>query len=179
MADLGEQTPLDRLFRGVWIEEIIEKVFRFFEMIVVATLIGVVMRVVSVDGSKWLSGGLAFAAGLYLGIPTARWIYSRIRPPIGRNLGMVVLISLAFGMAATQMTYPLRILLSATFKIDERVARIDYKLWQARSGLRDCRAVRRNGPPPPPPPAIEIRFCEQGWKSEIGRLEAEKQALER
>jgi hypothetical protein len=172
MADPGEQPLLDRLFRGIWVEAIIEKVFRFIEMIVIATLIGVVMRVVSVDASEWVANGLCLAAGLYLGIPTARWVGSRIQPSKESGLLALTATSLLFGLTAISTTSGLRILLSETFKIDEPAARFDYQLWQARSGLRDC-----HGGPHGPPPASDLPACERRWRSEIGRLEAEKQTL--
>ncbi len=174
MTDLGEQTPLDTLFRDIWVEEIIDKAFRFIEMIVIATLIGVAMRVVWVAGSEWVINALALASGLYLGIPTARWICSRMRTPKGGKVLGMVTISLSFGLAAIELTSGLRTLLSATFTIDEPAARIDYQLWKARSGLRDCRGGGRASGPPP---ARDIPACERRWGSEIGRLEAERQAL--
>jgi hypothetical protein len=173
MADVGTQTHLDRLFRGICVEAIIEKIFRFIEMIVIATLIGVVMRVVSLEGSKWVAGGLYLAAGLYLGIPTARWAGSHI-PPSRRRSPFQALILFLFGYSAILMASPLRVLLSETFKIDEPTARIDYQLWEARSSLRNCFGGR---PPGPPPDENKIAACERKWKSEIGRLEAEKHGL--
>jgi hypothetical protein len=173
MADLEEQTPLERLFRRILVEEIIEKVFRFFEMIVIATLIGVAVRVVWVGGSEWVVSGLALAAGLYLGVPTARWLVSLFPPSKGSRLLLLAVISLFFGMTAIQMTSGLRILLSETFKIDEPAARIDYQLWKARSGAKNCFNPRSAEPPD----EKKIAACERRWESEIGRLEAEKQAL--
>ena len=177
MADLGERTPLDSWFGDIWVEEIIDKVFRFIEMIVIATLIGVAMRVVWVEASWWLANGLALAAGLYLGIPAARWVVSRIPSSKGPRLLSKLLMlgtSVTFALAAVAMTSGLQILLSATFQIDEPAARIDYQLWKARSGLSACNGGARGSGPPP---ARDIAACERRWRYEIGRLEAEKQAL--
>ena len=86
---------------------------------------------------------------------------------------MLALISVTFGMAAIQMTTGLRILLSETFKIDEPAARIDYQLWKARSGVRNCYNPKSDGPPD----EKKIAACHRRWESEIGRLEAERRAL--
>jgi hypothetical protein len=185
MADLGEPTgsePLglaDRLVRGISVDGIIEKLFRFIEMIVIATLIGVAMRVVSVEGSELVSSGLAFAAGLYLSIHTARWVGSIIRPSQGSGSPpewmRILLFGLVFGVAAISMTSGLRFLLSETFQVNEPRARVEYQLWRARSRLTAC----HGGPPKVgPPPAKDIPACERMWRSEIVRLEAEEQGLE-
>jgi hypothetical protein len=62
---------------GISIEAIIERLFRFIEMVVIATLIGVVMTVVSPEASKLASSGLALLAGTFVGVPVGRWLATR------------------------------------------------------------------------------------------------------
>jgi hypothetical protein len=167
-----DRTPLERLLRGARVEEVIDRLFRFIEMIVIATLISVVLRVVSVEAAKWVNGGLCLAAGLYLGAPSARWIALHfLRPSKGSEMAVLIVISLGIAAIAVVITSGLRVLLSQTFQIDEPRARIEYKLWEARTSLRGC------GSPHIVRSPNDIPACERRWKSEIKRLEAKEQVL--
>jgi uncharacterized membrane protein YfcA len=64
---------------GISIEAIIERLFRFIEMVVIATLIGVVMTVVSPEASKLASGDLALLAGTFVGVPVGRWLATLVQ----------------------------------------------------------------------------------------------------
>lgn len=161
---------------GISIAGIIERLFRFIEMTIIAALIGVAMRIASPGVSEWLANGLALAAGLYLAIPAAGWITSRYRRSEGSSIGRWAALagaSLVLGLFAVEMTSGLRILISQTFQIDERAARIEYQLWKAHSHLSDC----NGGPKGRNPPAKNIPACELRWAAEIQRLEAERHAL--
>jgi len=169
---MGLAGRVGRAFEGI-----IERGFRFIEMIIIASLIGVAMRVVFPVASEWVAYGLSLAAGVYIGIPIARWIRSNARRPSDNPLSellVLVLGSVAIGGMAVSMTYGLQILISASFQINEGAARNSYQLWQAQSRLEGCDGSPRG---PQPPPENEIRECEARWNSEILRLQAERRAL--
>jgi len=168
-------TRWSRLLSEISVDGAIDRVFRFIEMILITALIGVAFRVVSAQAATWIVTVLALLAGLYLGVPSAKWITAHIlQVPKGREGTAVAVISLGIGFAAVIATSGLRILLSETFQIDAPKADVEYKLWEARSSLRDCRSPL--GPNPPPRDTLT---CESRWRVEINKLEAKERSLNR
>jgi hypothetical protein len=125
-------------------EAVIERIFRFLEMILIAALVSVALSAVSPFGALAAELILSGLAGLYIGIPAARWVVRRKRGRVWRVTGFEIgFFALLFATQAALATHGLQALLKATFQIDAEAARAAY--WDALGP-----PVCRPGTCPPP-----------------------------
>lgn len=131
----------------------IDRVFRFLEMSFVAALLGVVYGIVSPDWAHFLTLAMSVAAGVYLGLPVARWI-----EPKKSSRQWTFMLATAFGFSSAMLVMPVQALVRATFSIDETAAVKEYARIQGRFAGMGCVQAHRW---PPEQCAVEEKNTER------------------
>lgn len=129
----------------IGIDQAIDRIFRFLEMIILTTLVGFTLKVVEPELSYWVTLTLSLLCGAYLGIPAARWWLNSCSappfPPANRFASMTIL-SVGFGMTAVSLVLPLQVLIMATMQIDVKAAKeAYYRQHIAQENLSCLRAL--------------------------------------
>jgi hypothetical protein len=126
--------------RPIDVSRVIERLFRYIEMVFLTALVSVVVSVVSEATAYWLSLLMFVAAGLPLGIAITEWLDPslRITSRKRQNWYSYAMMSLIFAVGAASFSMPLEILLKATFQIDVKRARGDYFELRRREAVMTC-----------------------------------------
>lgn len=128
---LGELKPVDE-------QAVIDRSFRFLEMIFLTVLVGALYSVVDSRWSIILTLLMNFAAGLYIALPLVRWL----KPAKGKKLSTLG-FALAFGSLAIAITFPLQALVRATVDFNEDRALQEYVKAKEKGYLLGCLRSRR------------------------------------
>lgn len=128
-----------RSLRHADVPAAIDRVFRFFEMVFVAALIGLAYSVVDPLFGSIATAVLSLAAGAYLAHPFARWVNG---PKVGTV--WIAFCALAFGASAVSLVLPTQALVRATFQIDRDRAVEEYA--RAKRRIFESNCARRSSP---------------------------------
>jgi hypothetical protein len=127
-------------FRGVKWDAVIDRSFRYFEMIIVTTLLATIVGAVSPGWSIGIQIGLGLAAGLYLAIPAAERLRKR-EGLITRKSAPVfnyVVLTFLFAATAMQLTMVLVPLLRETGFFNAPAARKAFYDYMDSERKADC-----------------------------------------
>ncbi|SEJ87191.1 hypothetical protein SAMN05518849_11661 [Sphingobium sp. AP50] len=161
-------------FGRINVDKAIDRSFRFLEMIILSTLVGFALKVVEPTIGLFVTVLMSVFAGIYLGLPIARWHVECLQRPLSpsHRKRYAATASITLGLTAVQLVIPLQTLLSATMQIDTKKARKAYSetmdrieetgCARAHMSIEECekrlgRKITSGKAPPPQPDALSVQ----------------------
>lgn len=132
-------TLTDRMIGTLNWERIIERSFRYLEMIAVSAALAAVLDAAYPPMGAVVGLLLAIWAGVYLALPFDAWLHRLFgRRPAYRVVPLSFAPVLTLAVASAVFSGSLQILFSATFQIDGEMTRARIEEWNARQALSGC-----------------------------------------
>ena len=148
----------------------IDRIFRYLEMIIISSLIGVIFSSISENFSLIIKCALSLLAGMYISIPISKWFVERILPTNGdggnKDIAVQFLFAILLSIQTILLTTGLSALLTETVQINKGEAKLKYELATAKLELSYC-----PGGFYAPLPESKVRECIEKQQSIIRDLE--------
>lgn len=156
---------------------VIDRVFRYLQMLVICSIFSVVLSAVSEIASALFLVVLSIAAGVYLLHPFFDWVDAQSQRPVTLTAGQLArhkfIRTAVFSMQSAMLAWGLTALLTATVGINKERAKLNFELWNASLNSSYC-AGGMSSPRPWP----EAKRCFDKYNRIIDNVEERLNKLE-